>query len=124
MDAGSAAEVAALAEVRELFAIEDIDVDLVKPITSASYRAACDGFVTAVVEDTVRRPLFDDDQPDQLRAAGEVAAEAAVGRDGFVWDLKRATAPLSPLKSVTVARSLLGEISESAGLEAIALVLR
>lgn len=109
MDAGSASEVAVLQEVRELFAIEGLDPDIVKPLTSSAYRAACSGFVTAVIEDTVRRPLFAGDQPDQLRTAGEVASETAVGRDGFVWNLKAAAVPLSPLKSVTVARSLLNE---------------
>lgn len=105
LDGGNGQAVAALGEIREHFEQSELDPDLVKPLTSSKYKAACGGFVRAVLERSLSRPVV---SPDQLEAAGLVAAERRIG-DAFVWDRRTATVPLSPLVAATVARSMLGE---------------
>lgn len=109
LDGGNGEAVAVLGVVREHFESVGLDPDLVKPLTTAAYKAACGAIVVAVENGTAKRPRVD---PDQLRTAGEVAAERRIG-DAFVFDRKKATLPLSPLIAWTVARSLLGEKPEA-----------
>lgn len=113
LDGGNGASLAALAEVREAFELEGLDADLLQPLTSAAYRAACGGFATAVEDLKVTRPRFADGQPDQLRVAGEKAVERTIG-EAWVWDRRRTTVPLSPLVAVTCARSLLTVVGKVA----------
>lgn len=103
LDGGNGQSVAVLGVVREQFETAGLNPDLVKPLTSADYKAACGSFLRAVVDGTLTRPVV---SPDQLEAAGLVAAERRIG-DAFVWDRRAATVPLSPLVAATTARSLL-----------------
>lgn len=103
LDGGNGQTVAALGEIREHFDDTGLDPDLIKPLTSNEYKAACGSFLRAVVEHTVSRPVV---APDQLDAAAGVAPERRIG-DAFVWDRKTSTMPISPLVAATVARSLL-----------------
>ena len=104
LDGANGEAVAVLGVIRERFEAEGIDPDMVKPLTTAHYKAACGDVVQAVDNGTAKRPKV---QPDQLATAGEVAAERTVGAS-FVWD-RKSSAPLSPLISWTIARSLLSE---------------
>lgn len=103
LDGGNGESVAALGVVREWFEAHGLDPEVVKPLTSAQYKAACGDIVAAVENGTASRPHVD---PDQLQTAGEVASWRQVG-DAGVWDRRSATVPLSPLVSWTIARSLL-----------------
>ncbi len=105
LDGGNGDAVAVLGVIREYFESVGIDPDVVKPLTSAQYKAACGDAHQAVENGTAKRPFV---EPDQLQTAGEVAAERRIG-DAFVWDRRAATVPLSPLVSWTIARSLLSE---------------
>lgn len=64
--------------------------------------AACGGFFTDVVEGNLTRRTGQR----TLDLAGEEAAERVVS-DGFVWNRRKATVPISPLWAVTIARALL-----------------
>jgi hypothetical protein len=105
LDGGCGPAVAALGEVRELFEIEGLDPELLRPLTSGEYKAACGGFVQAVDDGKLARPQV---EPDQLDTAGRLAAARVIG-DAFVWDRRTATVPLSPLVAATCARALLPE---------------
>lgn len=109
LDGGNGEAVAVLGVIREHFEAVGLDPDLVKPLTTAAYRAACGAIVAAVDNGTAKRPRV---EPDQLRTAGEVAAERRIG-DSFVFDRRSATVPLSPLIAWTIARSLLSERAEA-----------
>ena len=109
LDGGCGEAVAVLGTIRERFEAEGLDPDLVKPLTSAQYKAACGDAYQAVDNGKAKRPFV---EPDQLHTAGESAAERRVG-DAFVWDRRSATVPLSPLISWTIARSLLSEKPEA-----------
>ena len=102
LDGGCGEAVAVLGQVREAFEDAGLDTEKLTPLTSAAYKAACGDVADAVENGRATRPRV---EPDQLRTAGEVAAERRIG-DAFVFDRKCAT-PLSPLISWTVARSLL-----------------
>lgn len=104
LDGGNGEAVALLGAVREAFEDAGLDQDLVKPLTSAAYRAACGAAWQAVEDGKASRPRL---TPDQLHAAGEVAAAREIG-ESWVWDRSSATVPLSPLVSWTIARHLLG----------------
>jgi len=110
LDGGNGDAVAVLGVIREHFEAVGLDADVVKPLTSAQYRAACGDVFAAVENGTAKRPAVGalDSPHDQLATAGEFAAERRIG-DAFVWDRKSATVPLSPLVAWTIARSLLGE---------------
>jgi hypothetical protein len=94
-----------LGVAREQFEEAGLDPDLLRPITSADYKAACGSFLRSVVDGTLTRPVV---APDQLDNAAVVASERRIG-DAFVWDRRAATVPLAPLVAATVARSLLGD---------------
>lgn len=87
-----------------LVALRDagIDVALVHNFGAPDYQAACGGFYADVAEGRLTRPTG---QP-FLDAAGEVAPERPMG-EGWVWDARKANAPISPLVAATVARALL-----------------
>lgn len=102
LDGGCGEAVAVLGQVREAFEVAGLDTEKLTPLTSGAYKAACGDTFDAVMNGRATRPRVENDQ---LRTAGEVAAERRVG-DAFVWDRKCAV-PLSPLISWTVARSLL-----------------
>lgn len=103
LDGGCGPAVAVLGEIREAFQAAGLDPELVMPLTSAEYKAACGSFFQAVVEGKLSRPQVD---PDQLETAGAKASERVIG-DAFVWDRRTATVPISPLVSATCARALL-----------------
>jgi hypothetical protein len=102
LDGGNGEAVAVLGQVRETFDAAGLDAEKFKPLTLGAYKAACGDVVDAVTNGRATRPVV---EPDQLRSAGEVAAERRIG-ESFVWDRKCST-PLSPLVSWTIARSLL-----------------
>lgn len=104
LDGGNGDAVAVLGQVREFFESVGLDPELVKPLTQGQYKAACGDVVSAVDNGQAKRPFV---SPDQLQSAGEVAAERRIG-ESWVWDRKHSAAPLGPLVSWTIARSLLG----------------
>lgn len=108
LDGGNGPAVAVLGVVREAFEAAGLDPDLVQPLTTGAYKAACGDFASAVDNGTVKRPTLD---PDQLHNAGLKASAKQIG-DSFVWDRKTATVPISPLVAATVARALLPVSSE------------
>jgi hypothetical protein len=105
LDGGNGPAVAVLGVAREQFEEAGLNPDLLRPITSADYKAACGSFLRSVVDGTLTRPVV---APDQLDNAAVVASERRIG-DAFVWDRRTATVPLAPLVAATVARSLLGD---------------
>jgi hypothetical protein len=107
LDGGNGEAVAVLGQVREAFDDAKLDPDKLKPLTQGAYKAACGDVVDAIDNGRATRPMV---EPDQLRSAGEVAAERRIG-ESWVWDRKCPT-PLSPLISWTIARSLLPLKSE------------
>ena len=109
-----------LPRVREALEAAGFPVDRLRPLTSGEYRAACGAFYADVVEGRLGRPAAAHGEKDVLDVAAADAAEKRVG-DGWLWDRRRATVPVSPLVAVTVARSLLAEVPGVA--EAIAIVL-
>lgn len=93
----------ALADVvRE--ALKDVggDPSVVKPLSTAEYKAACGALFLAVNEQRLRRA---DGQP-PMDLAGHDATERRVG-DGWVWDRRSATVPITPLVAATCAVALL-----------------
>ena len=94
--------------IRKEFRARGVDVELLHPMGSAEYKAACGAFHLDVLEGRLTRAT---DQP-PLDAAGDDATERRVG-DAWVWDRRTATIPISPLVAATVARALLGEPEES-----------
>ena len=103
-DKGNGEAFGELGAIIERFEADRLDADLIQPLPQDRYKAACQAVFTAVMDGRARRPMVD---PDQLQAAGDVAAERRVS-DAWLWDRKCAT-PLSPLVSWTVARALLPE---------------
>ena len=91
-----------LGSVSVAFRAAGLSTDILTPLGQAEYRAACGGFWSDVVEGRLRRP------PNQLPLdlAGEDASDRPLG-EGWVWDRRQATVPISPLVSATVARALL-----------------
>lgn len=79
-----------------------LSTDLLVPLTSADYGAACGGLLADVTEGRLKRPA----EQQSLDLAGEDAAERLLG-ERWVWDRRQATVPISPLVAVTVARFLL-----------------
>jgi hypothetical protein len=75
----------------------------VRQLNASEWKAACGGLYTDVVEGRLCRPTVAQGPLDV--AAGD-AAERVLG-DGFAWDARQATVPLSPLGAVTAARALL-----------------
>lgn len=108
----------ALADViREALRRAGLDADVIKPLTSADYKAACGAFYFDVIEGRLAR--LEGQGP--LDAAGYDATERRIS-DAWVWDRKSATVPITPLVSVTVARALLGQEDDDGGY-AVAIVL-
>jgi len=105
LDGASGAAVAVLGVIRERLEDNGLDPDMVRPLTTTAYRAACGGFARSVADGSLRRPLVN---PDQLKLAGLKASERIVG-DSWLWDRRAATVTLSPLIAATVARSLLSD---------------
>jgi hypothetical protein len=91
-----------LGAVSVAFRAAGLSADLLVPLGQSEYRAACGGFWSDVVEGRLRRPP--NQQP--LDLAGDDATDRPLG-EGWVWDRRQATVPISPLVAVTVARSLL-----------------
>jgi hypothetical protein len=91
-----------LGPIMQAFRDAGIDSELLTPVGVSDYSAACGGFYADVVEGRLRRP----DGQGPLDVAVADAAEHRAG-EGWRWDTRNATVPLSPLEAVTVARSLL-----------------
>jgi hypothetical protein len=93
----------ALADVvREALLDAGLDPAVVKPLSSAEYKAACGAFFLAVAEGRLQRATG---QP-PLDDAGNDATERRVG-DGWVWDRRTALVPIPPLVAATCAVALL-----------------
>lgn len=105
-DAGDGHAAALAAEIREVFEAQGLDPELVVPLPSGRYKAACAALADAVDRGTVTRSNVGPADP--LGVAGEVAAERIVG-DAWLWDRKSAKATVSPLIAASIARALLGE---------------
>lgn len=103
MDGGSGAAAAALGEVREAFEKARLDTDVLEPMTSSQYRAACGAFLQAVVDGKVRRPEVENDR---LFKAGLTARERVIG-DSWVFDRRNSPEPIVALTTVLMARSAL-----------------
>jgi hypothetical protein len=88
--------------VLEAFRAAEISADLLTPVNTSEYKAACGGFYTDVIEGRLRRP----DGQGPLDVAVADAAERPLG-DAWAWDMRNATVPICPLEAVTVARALL-----------------
>ena len=91
-----------LGPIMQAFRDAGIDSELLTPVGVADYSAACGGFYADVVEGRLRRP----DGQGPLDVAVADAAEHRTG-EGWRWDTRNATVPISPLEAVTVARCLL-----------------
>lgn len=100
--------------VLEAFRAAGIDSELLVPVNTQQYKAACGGLFTDIVEDAVgangeslKRPrLVRPDGQGPLDVAVAEASERPLG-DAWAWDMRNATVPISPLEAVTVARFLL-----------------
>lgn len=103
LDKGNGESFGELGSIIEHFEANDIATDVLQPLTSESYKAACQAVVSAIDNGQAKRPFV---EPDQLQSAGEKAAERRIG-ESWVWDRKSASVPLGPLVSWTIARSLL-----------------
>jgi len=88
--------------VLEAFRAAGISADLLVPVNTQEYKAACGGFYTDIIEGRLRRP----DGQGPLDVAVAEASERPLG-DAWAWDIRNATVPISPLEAVTVARFLL-----------------
>lgn len=102
LDGGNGPALGVLAEVREAFTLAGLDPEVVQPLTTGAYKAACESMFTGVKDGKVHRPRL---EPDQLHTAGVFAAERTIG-DQWLWD-RRCKVPVSPLVAATIARSLL-----------------
>jgi hypothetical protein len=89
--------------IRDRLREAGVNPEVLHPLTTVDYRAACGGFWLDVVEGRLRRP----ENQGPLDDAGGDATDRRVG-DAWVWDRRSATVPISPLVAVTVARGLLG----------------
>lgn len=85
------------------FADDGILPERLRQLSGVEYRQACGAFYVDVVEGRLKRPA-QGQGPLDLAAAD--ATERIVG-DAWVWDIRSATAPISPLVAVTLARALL-----------------
>ena len=88
--------------VLDAFRSAGVSADRLVTINASSWKDACGGFFAAVNEGQVRH--LADQFP--LDEAAHVAQERRLG-DGFAWDAREASVPLSPLDVVTGARALL-----------------
>lgn len=77
--------------------------DLLTPLSAADYRAACGTVLTSVNEATLTRPKV---KQTPLDNAACDAAERTLG-EGWVWDRRQASVPISPLVAGTAAVYLL-----------------
>lgn len=100
---GAGATAAHFANVLVAFRDAGISSDLLVQLRSSEWKAACGGFLIAVVEGQVAH-VADGQAP--LDLAVENASERRLG-DGFAWDARATSVPLSPLDVVTAARALL-----------------
>lgn len=76
--------------------------DLLVQMDATRYQQACGAFYAAIVEGRLVRH----DGSDPLRIAGEDATDRVLG-EGWVWDRRSATVPISPLVAATIAAALL-----------------
>lgn len=99
---GGGASGSVVGSVVHAFRQAGISADLLQPITFGDLKHACAGFYADVVEGRLKRP------PGQgpLDNAAAEAAERRLG-EGWAFDRRNATVPISPLMSVVIARSLL-----------------
>lgn len=74
----------------------------VEQMGSGAYKAACQGIFSDVVEGRLRRAA----NQGPLDLAASDATERPLG-DGWAWNGRQATVPISPLVAITVARALL-----------------
>jgi len=105
LDGASGAAAAALGEIREEFERAGLDPNVLEPMTSSAYKAACASFLQAVVDGKVHRPEVENDR---LHMAGMTARERAIG-DAWVFDRRNSPEPIVALTSAAMARSALSE---------------
>lgn len=87
-----------------------LSTDLLHPLNSSEYQAACGSFYLNVVEKRLRRTS-------QEQGPLDIAAADATERElpeGWVWHRRQATVPISPLVAATVAAHLLPVEAEPA----------
>lgn len=97
-----------LGRIMVAFREAGLSADLLQGLNGSDFRAACGGFYADVVEGRLQRPVGQQ----SLDLAGEDATERPLG-EGWVWDRRQATIPISPLVAVTVARFLLPTEAEA-----------
>jgi len=93
---------AVVGTVLEAFAAAGISSDELHLLTASEYKGACGAFYLAVIDGKLTHP------PDQgpLDLAAADATERALS-GAWVWDVRQATVPISPLVAVTIAPAFL-----------------
>lgn len=99
---GAGVAAAQVGPVLAAFTAAGIDAGMLRQLGMPEYRAACGGLFSDVVEGRLSR--LSGQGPLDV-AAGD-AGDRPLG-DGWAWDSRQATVPISPLVAVTVARALL-----------------
>lgn len=89
--------------VLEAFKAAGISADVLAPLGTSDYAAACGGLFVDIAEG---RLTVADVKPGPLDLAVGDVSDRRVG-EGWAWDRRSATVPISPLVAVTVARALL-----------------
>ncbi len=105
LDGGSGEAVAALGEIREAFERQNVATEVLEPLTSSQYKAACAAFLQAVKDGKVRHPEVENDR---LHQAGLTARARDIG-DAWVFDRKNSPEPIVALTTAAMARCRLSE---------------
>lgn len=82
-----------------------LDPSVLRVATTGEMKQWCEGFVVDVTERRLRVP----EQMHHLDLAAANASERKVG-DGWLWDRRDPSVPLSPLVAATIARGLAVEL--------------
>lgn len=105
---GAGASAGQVGAVLAAMTAANIDANRLTQMGTADFKAACGGLFGDVVEGRLSVPSTDQGP---LDVAAADAGERVIG-DGWAWDIRQATVPISPLVAVTVARALLGVVVE------------
>lgn len=97
------ATLAQIGPIQVAFRKAGISTDLLVPVTSTEFAAACDGFHADVNEGRYHRP----EGQQSVDLAGEDATERPLGDNGWAFARRQATVPVSPLIVLVVGRHLL-----------------
>lgn len=91
--------------IRAAFNDAGIDPDLLRVVTTSEMKQWCEAFLLDIEEGRLRVP----EASGPLDAAALNASERKVG-DGWLWDRRDPSVPLSPLVAATIARGLAVEL--------------